>query len=333
MPVSKSTRKEPKLEEPGPSTHIPDAELTFLSNSTGTHLAWTRIGCNACLFFLRCCDPDPGGQPCSAFFRLPCGRPVTLQPVDPIANPEELSAHAHTVIGGNGFNSTMNFDTARASTCTTCKAREGLSNYWIPNLYYRAPWYLRRCASDRQHAGVLSTAIRPQGSRVREGLACVPRVLLDAGREPSLMPASDHREVPHTTYFDDDAMDECRVPVQANEKTIGVLETLPGYNPVTFGPKPASPIAGEACNATNEISPPKWPFTDTKKFRYLGCGKDAYGSRSLDIAQTSADNVTIESCLDYCEREGYLFVGLEYGRECYCGNAVEEQASSQGTAG
>ncbi|KAH6949540.1 WSC domain-containing protein [Fusarium avenaceum] len=118
-------------------------------------------------------------------------------------------------------------------------------------------------------------------------------------------------------------MNRCCVPVQVNEKTIGFLETLPGCNLVAFCP-PASPIAGEAGNATNEISPPNWPFTDIKKFRYLGCGKDAYSPRSLDIAQTSADNVTIESCLDYCEREGYLFIGLEYGRECYCGNAVEK---------
>lgn len=86
-------------------------------------------------------------------------------------------------------------------------------------------------------------------------------------------------------------------------------------------------MAGEACNATNDINPPKWLFTDvtdTKKFRYLGCAKDTYGPRSLDMAQTTADDVTIESCLDYCEREGYLFVGLKHGRECYCGNAVEK---------
>lgn len=59
--------------------------------------------------------------------------------VEPIVNPGELLAHAHTVMGGNGFNSTMNFDTARASTCTTCKAREDLANHWILNLYSRAP--------------------------------------------------------------------------------------------------------------------------------------------------------------------------------------------------
>ncbi|KAF5686181.1 wsc domain-containing protein [Fusarium denticulatum] len=119
------------------------------------------------------------------------------------------------------------------------------------------------------------------------------------------------------TFFDDDAMNGCRVPVQIDEKTNGVLKTLPGCNPVTFGPELATPVVGEACNATKEISPPKWPFTDvtgTKKFRYLGCARDSYGSRSLDMTQSSADNMTIELCLDYCERRGYLLAGLEYGR-------------------
>jgi hypothetical protein len=86
-------------------------------------------------------------------------------------------------------------------------------------------------------------------------------------------------------------------------------------------------VRDDACNATKVISPPIWPFTDvtqSNKFSYLGCAKDTYGSRSLDMAQTSADDMTIESCLDYCEDKGYSFAGLEYGRECYCGNAVDK---------
>lgn len=132
---------------------------------------------------------------------------------------------------------------------------------------------------------------------------------------------------PALTFFDDDAMNGCRVPVRVDEKTTGVLKALPGCNPVTFGPEPATPIMGDACNATKKISPPKWPFTDvtdTKKFSYLGCAKDAYGSRSLDMAQKSGDKMTIESCLDYCEEKGYSLAGLEYGRECYCGNTMEK---------
>ncbi|KAF5573947.1 WSC domain-containing protein [Fusarium pseudoanthophilum] len=359
----------------------------------------------------------------------------------------------------------MDFDTARASTCTTCKAREDLSNYWIPNLYYRAPdgtfedvpqtggmlvYYLQRSdpKDPEYEKGLLAF---PEGFQMLAGnphlrsfkntleqraisYACLgvsgpetheipphncpnglrAQVMFPSCWDGKNLDSPDHKShmaypdrvdsgvCPRShpkrlvtifyevvfqidqfkdrwhgsshpfvfsngdptgyglhgdflngwdvkvlqkavkectdasgviekcsalTFFDDDAMNGCRVPVQVDEKTNGVLKSLPGCNPVTFGPEPATPVVGEACNATKKISPPKWPFTDvtdTNKFRYLGCAKDTYGSRSLNMAQTSADNMTIESCLDYCEHQGYLFAGLEYGRECYCGNAVDK---------
>ncbi|KAG5760064.1 hypothetical protein H9Q72_011817 [Fusarium xylarioides] len=378
-------------------------------------------------------------SPASAFFRLPCSRPVTLQRVDPIVNPGTLSAHAHTVMGGNRFNFTMDFDTARASTCTTCKAREDLSNYWIPNLYYRAPDgtfedvpqtggilmlagnpHLRSFKNTLEQRAISYACLGVSGPETHEipphncpnGLraqvmfpSCWDGKNLDSPDHKSHMAYPDRvdsgvcprshpkrlvtifyevvfqvdqfknrwcgsmhpfvfsngdptgyglhgdflngwdvkvlqqavkectdasgviEKCPALIFFDDDAMNGCRVPVQVDEKTNGVLKSLPGCNPVTFGPELATPVVGKACNATKEISPPKWPFTDvtnTKKFRYLGYAKDSYGSRSLNMAQTSADNMTIESCLEYCEHQGYLFAGLEYGRECYCGNAVDK---------
>ena len=33
----------------------------------------------------------------------------------------------------------MDYDQARASTCTSCVIKEDLSNYWTPALYYKAP--------------------------------------------------------------------------------------------------------------------------------------------------------------------------------------------------
>ncbi|KAF5546161.1 WSC domain-containing protein [Fusarium phyllophilum] len=299
----------------------------------------------------------------------------------------------------------MDFDTARASTCTTCKAREDLSNYWTPNLYYRAPdgtfedvpqtggmlvYYLQRSdpkdpeyekgllafpggfqmLAGNAHLRSFKNSLEPRaisyaclgvsGPETHEipphncpnGLraqvmfpSCWDGKNLDSPDHKSHMAYPDRvdsgvcprshpkrlvtifyedvkvlqkavkectdasgviEKCPALTFFDDDVMNGCRVPVQVDEKTNGVLKSLPGCNPVT---------------------PPKWPFTDvtdTEEFRYLRCARDSYGSRSLNMAQTSADNMTIESCLDYCEHQGYLFAGLEYGRECYCGNAVDK---------
>ncbi|KAF4502425.1 WSC domain containing protein [Fusarium agapanthi] len=394
-------------------------------------------------------------SPASAFFRLPCSRPITVQRVDPIVNPGKLSARSHTVMGGNGFNFTMDFDIARASTCTTCttcttcKAREYLSNYWIPNLYYRAPdgtfedvpemggmlvYYLQRSdpKDPEYEKGLLALpegfqmlADNPNLRSFKNTLeqraisyACLgvsgpetheipPHHCPNGLRAQVMFPfcwdgknldSPDHKshmaypdrsdsgvcpqshpkrlvtifygvvfqvdqfedrwhggshpfvfsngdptgyglhgdflngwdvkvlqkpvnectdasgvieKCPVLTLFDDDAINGCRVPVQVDEKTNGVLKTLPGCNPVMLGPELATPVVGEACNATKEISPPMWPFTDvtdTKKFRYLGCAKDSYGSRSLDMAQVHFLSIKsakhqrfLQKCPDYVE--------------------------------
>ncbi|KZV98398.1 WSC-domain-containing protein [Exidia glandulosa HHB12029] len=54
-------------------------------------------------------------SPADAFFRMNCAQPVTTMRADPIT-----------------------FADARKSSCSTCQARSDLSNYWTPNLYYRA---------------------------------------------------------------------------------------------------------------------------------------------------------------------------------------------------
>lgn len=75
--------------------------------------------------------------PAQAFFILPCAQPVVVERADPIVDAGKLSDHVHTVMGGNGFNFSMDYEQARASSCSTCKVTQDLSNYWIPNLYYQ----------------------------------------------------------------------------------------------------------------------------------------------------------------------------------------------------
>ena len=51
------------------------------------------------------------------------------------------SPHMHQVIGGNSFNASMlpeNLDPSTDATCTTCSFAEDMSNYWTPNLYFKA---------------------------------------------------------------------------------------------------------------------------------------------------------------------------------------------------
>ncbi|KAK6430435.1 hypothetical protein LTR95_013410 [Oleoguttula sp. CCFEE 5521] len=74
----------------------------------------------------------------NAFWRMPCGGRLLLERADPIVNPGAVAGHVHTISGGNGFGFAMNFDQARASTCSSCPIKKDLSNYWTPKLYYHA---------------------------------------------------------------------------------------------------------------------------------------------------------------------------------------------------
>ena len=76
--------------------------------------------------------------PVNAFWRLPCSAPLLYERADPIVDPGKVSAHSHTIMGGNGFGFDMNYASTQASTCSSCIVTKDFSNYWVPNLYYEA---------------------------------------------------------------------------------------------------------------------------------------------------------------------------------------------------
>ncbi|KAK4968757.1 hypothetical protein LTR66_011766, partial [Elasticomyces elasticus] len=55
---------------------------------------------------------------------------------------------------------------------------------------------------------------------------------------------------------------------------------------------------------------------------YLGCATEPSSGRALSAASVSNDSMTVDTCMSYCGSAGYALAGLEYGRECYCGNAL-----------
>ncbi|RMZ92337.1 hypothetical protein DV736_g424, partial [Chaetothyriales sp. CBS 134916] len=77
-------------------------------------------------------------SPVAAFWRLPCKSPIVVERLDPIVSPGKASGHAHTIMGGNGFAPTMDYNSTQASTCSSCTVIGDNSNYWVPNLYYQA---------------------------------------------------------------------------------------------------------------------------------------------------------------------------------------------------
>ncbi|KAJ7864636.1 hypothetical protein B0H14DRAFT_2736161 [Mycena olivaceomarginata] len=60
-----------------------------------------------------------------------------------------------------------------------------------------------------------------------------------------------------------------------------------------------------------------------KEWRSIGCQGDSTAARALHHLVTgSSANRTVESCLDACAAGGFILGGLEFGHECYCGNAL-----------
>lgn len=68
---------------------------------------------------------------------MPCPGRLVTERADPIVSPGAISGHVHTISGGNGFNFSMDYAQARASTCSSCPITADLSNYWTPKLYYQ----------------------------------------------------------------------------------------------------------------------------------------------------------------------------------------------------
>ena len=80
--------------------------------------------------------------PSHAALRFGCST-VSIQRLDPLVEPGRIpSAHLHQIVGGNGFNATMDpadGDLAAKATCTTCTFSEDFSNYWTAVMFFKHP--------------------------------------------------------------------------------------------------------------------------------------------------------------------------------------------------
>ncbi|WWC88965.1 uncharacterized protein L201_003880 [Kwoniella dendrophila CBS 6074] len=63
------------------------------------------------------------------------------------------------------------------------------------------------------------------------------------------------------------------------------------------------------------------------------CISEAKSGRALTGATYASDSMTIGSCLNFCSSKGFSYGGLEYARECYCGNSLVNGASLDQTSG
>lgn len=119
-------------------------------------------------------------------------------------------------------------------------------------------------------------------------------------------------------------MKACKLPPAVSETVDGWLSTLPGCNPVTPGSAPAQPTkfsASLGAAMKNYVD-----FNSNRRWWYAGCVSDQIAHRTLGAEHTSAAEMTVEKCIDFCSVSGsrsqtkHAYAGLENGDECYCRN-------------
>jgi hypothetical protein len=61
-------------------------------------------------------------------------------------------------------------------------------------------------------------------------------------------------------------------------------------------------------------------------YTYRGCFTDSSTSRSLPTLAYSGKTNSVDKCVSTCSSRGFATAGVEYGVECYCGNALASTA-------
>ncbi|GJC99256.1 legume lectin beta domain-containing protein [Colletotrichum higginsianum] len=57
-------------------------------------------------------------------------------------------------------------------------------------------------------------------------------------------------------------------------------------------------------------------------YKFLGCQTEATSGRALGGKSTASDAMTVDFCASFCSLGGWQLMGVEYGRECFCGNST-----------
>lgn len=132
--------------------------------------------------------------------------------------------------------------------------------------------------------------------------------------------------IPNITFYYPESADHCSwvcpadgtQPCGGDGGYISVFYDSTKYNPTTgicTGCSTAvAPVGGGGGAVTGVIEKTVGPYN------YIGCYTEAPTGRALSSGIYAYDSMTPDTCAANCT--GYSYFGVEYGRECYCGNAL-----------
>ena len=113
-------------------------------------------------------------------------------------------------------------------------------------------------------------------------------------------------------------------------------ETCGGPNRLSMYSRNGSTIAG---STTGPTSSPTGTATGSSTstgptatglpsgWGYKGCWIDQAYGRILSNSEPNSATLTVESCVETCIGLGFSIAGMEYYTQCYCGNAMINQAA------
>ncbi|OTA99570.1 putative glyoxal oxidase [Hypoxylon sp. CI-4A] len=85
---------------------------------------------------------------------------------------------------------------------------------------------------------------------------------------------------------------------------------------------PAVTSTGTASAGAPTSTTPLQPLA-VGNYNWYGCQTEATNIRALSLYTYADDAMTLDTCLTFCSGKGTTYFGVEYARECYCGNKFE----------
>ncbi|KAF2868224.1 WSC domain-containing protein [Massariosphaeria phaeospora] len=91
----------------------------------------------------------------------------------------------------------------------------------------------------------------------------------------------------------------------------------------------------DSSNSTTVDGPEDVPYPD---YEYIGCYSDDVAARTLhngdpddnEFIFKESDDMTVPACITYCAENSEVYAGLEFGRECFCGNSLQDTERERG---
>ncbi|TQV95128.1 Pyrrolo-quinoline quinone [Cordyceps javanica] len=100
------------------------------------------------------------------------------------------------------------------------------------------------------------------------------------------------------------------------------LSTFNGTASTTTTPPPTTTTSTSTSSSTPTPTGPARKAVVNQTWNLQGCWTEATNQRALSDRTYADDKMTLESCATFCK--DYTYFGVEYGRECYCGNKLND---------